>query len=135
MRLKIGGTLKTLLLGCLIGVAADLAVVPWIGVYGTLADTGITQVGREISAVANTFVPFVPYMLVAIGLGIALVFGPRRLSPHQPSAMDDFVSMIAALSTVAVIGAVVVVMGGFTRYCRSVTDSLSSVLTRACVQV
>ena len=118
---------KPLLLGCLIGVAVGVAVVPWIGVYGTLTDTDITEVARGISAVANTFVPgavantsvpgapFVTepvglgiaiYMLAAIGFGIALAFGWRTLSPHQPT-MDGFVFMIAALSTLAVVAVVV----------------------------
>jgi hypothetical protein len=118
---------KTLLLGCLIGVAVGVAVVPWIGVYGTLTDTDITEVARGISAVANTFVPgavanipvpgapFVTesvglgiaiYMLAAVGLGIALAFAWRTLSPHQPT-MDGFVFMIASLSTFAAAGAVV----------------------------
>ena len=118
---------KQLLLGCLIGVAVCVAVVAWIGIYGTLTDTDITEVARGISAVANTFVPgavantsvpgapFVTesvglgiaiYMLAAIGFGIALAFGWRTLSPHQPT-MDGFVFMIAALSTFAAAGAVV----------------------------
>ena len=91
---------------------------PWIGIYGTLTDTDITEVVRGISAVANTSVPGAPfvtesvglgiaiYMLAAIGLGIALAFGWRTLSPHQPS-MDGFVFMIAALSTPAVVAVVV----------------------------
>jgi hypothetical protein len=86
---------KTLLLGCLIGIAVGVAEVPWLGVYGTLTDTDITEVAQDISAVANTFVtgaPFVTepvglgiaiYMLAAIGLGIALAFGWRTLSSHQ----------------------------------------------------
>jgi hypothetical protein len=118
---------KPLLLGCLIDVAVGVAVVPWIGIYGTLTDTDITEVARGISAVANTFVPravantsvpgapFVTesvglgiaiYMLAAIGFGIALAFGWRTLSPHQPT-MDGFVFMIAALSTLAVVAVVV----------------------------
>jgi hypothetical protein len=107
--MKIGGTQpKTLLLGCLIGVAGGVAVVPWIGAYGTLTGTGVTEV-----AVANAFVPVAPvvtesvatgiaiYMLAAIGLGIW-----RMLSPRQPSPMDGFI-FIAALSTVAAVGVVV----------------------------
>ena len=106
------------LIGCLIGVAVCVAVVAWIGIYGTLTDTDITEVAQDISAVANTFVtgaPFVTepvglgiaiYMLAAIGFGIALAFGWRTLSPHQPT-MDGFVFMIAALSTFAAAGAVV----------------------------
>jgi hypothetical protein len=98
--MKIGGTRpKTLLLGCLIGVAGGVA--------------------RDISAVANTSVLAAPlvtesvglgiaiYMLAAIGLGIALAFGRRTLSPHQPSTADGSAFMIAAFSTVAVVGAVV----------------------------
>ena len=136
---------KTLLLGCLIGVAVGVAVVPWIGIYGTLTDTDITEVARGISAVANTFVPgavantFVPgapfvtesvglgiaiYMLAAIGFGIALAFGWRTLSPHQPT-MDGFVFMIAALSTFAAAGAVVEGFIGIVRDTPAYTTALT----------
>ena len=136
---------KTLLLGCLIGVAVGVAVVPWIGIYGTLTDTDITEVARGISAVANTFVPgavantsvpgapFVTesvglgiaiYMLAAIGFGIALAFGWRTLSPHQPT-MDGFVFMIAALSTFAAAGAVVEGFIGIVRDTPAYTTALT----------
>jgi hypothetical protein len=126
--IKIGERSKNLLLGYLIGVAGGLAGVPWIGVYGTLTDTGIAEVARDINALANTLLPgavantFAPrapfetesvgsgiaiYMLAAIGLGIPLAFVWRTLSPHQPSPMDGLVFVIATLSTVAVVGAVV----------------------------
>ena len=145
---------KQLLLGCLIGVAVGVAVVPWIGIYGTLTDTDITEVARGISAVANTFVPgavantsvpgavantsvpgapFVTesvglgiaiYMLAAIGFGIALAFGWRTLSPHQPT-MDGFVFMIAALSTFAAAGAVVEGFIGIVRDTPAYTTALT----------
>jgi hypothetical protein len=111
---------KTLLLGCLIGVAGGLAAVPWIGVYGRLTDAGIPEVAREISAVGGTFVlggPFVTesvaagiaiHMLAAIGLGIALAFGCQTLCSRERNPMDGFVCfMLAALSTLAVVGAIV----------------------------
>jgi hypothetical protein len=136
---------KQLLLGCLIGVAVGVAVVPWIGIYGTLTDTDITEVARGISAIANTFVPgavantsvpgapfvteavglgIVIYMLAAIGFGIALAFGWRTLSPHQPT-MDGFVFMIAALSTFAAAGAVVEGFIGIVRDTPAYTTALT----------
>ena len=136
---------KPLLLGCLIGVAVGVAVVPWIGIYGTLTETDITEVARGISAVANTFVPgavantsapgapFITesvglgiaiYMLAAIGFGIALAFGWRTLSPHQPT-MDGFVFMIAALSTFAAAGAVVEGFIGIVRDTPAYTTALT----------
>jgi hypothetical protein len=90
---------KTLLLGCLIGVAVGVAVVPWIGIYVALTDTDITEVARGISAVANTFVLAAPFATESVGLGIAIYMPAAIGCLYCDSAVADTRAQCGCMSS------------------------------------
>ena len=98
--------------GALAGVAGGLAEILWITLYGSLSGSDAAEVARAISQVAGLALPTTAlitmpvaagiaiHMVIAVGLGVALVFAWRALTRFRSSTIDEYAFMLAALALV-----------------------------------
>ena len=97
--------------GALAGAAGGLAEILWITLYGSLSGSDAAEVARAISLVVGLALPssaliaapvaagVAIHMIIAVGLGIALVFAWCALT-YRSSAIDEYAFMLAALALV-----------------------------------
>jgi hypothetical protein len=112
MQLKWASYAETYLLGCLAGLAGGLAEIVWIIAYGAMTGTKITGLALGISAVARSVFPIqgdmispiafgvAVHMLAAMGLGLALAYTWRALSPNWFRFTNTTPFMLVALTLV-----------------------------------
>jgi hypothetical protein len=98
--------------GVLLGIAGGIAEVIWITFYGSLAGGEIADVARGISATVGAILPGNPiigapalngiviHMVLAVAIGVALIFAWRGLAAHRPAWINEFVFMLGALAVV-----------------------------------
>jgi hypothetical protein len=106
--------------GALAGAAGGLAEILWITLYGSLTGSDAAEVARAISLVVGVALPSTAliaapvvagitiHMVIAIGLGIALVFAWCALTRYRSSTIDEYAFMLAALALVWVLNFYVV---------------------------
>lgn len=97
--------------GLLLGIVGGAAEIAWIAFYGALAGADSAVVASAVSATVKPALPIsletapaayglLVHMLLAAGLGIALVTGWLALTKHWPQRLNEYCFMATALTSV-----------------------------------
>jgi len=98
--------------GVLAGIAGGFAEILWIAGYGALTGTDSAEVARGVTTIVGAAFPvtlmitqpvasgIAIHMIIAVGLGIALVFFWHALAERRFAAVDPYSFMFAALAIV-----------------------------------
>jgi hypothetical protein len=97
--------------GVLLGIAGGLAEVIWIASYGSIAGGDAAGVARGVTAAVGWLLPGVlaavptltgiaVHMVIAVGIGVGLMFLWRASTGQRPAWANEFVFMIAALTAI-----------------------------------
>jgi hypothetical protein len=104
--------MQTVRYGVLFGIAGGIAEIIWIASYGLFTGGSAGAVARAVSGTVSTVLPGVSFdvapvaygivihMVLAVGLGIALVFAWRELAEQGQRLVNEYAFMVVALAMV-----------------------------------
>jgi hypothetical protein len=104
--------MQTARYGILLGIAGGIAEIIWVASYGLFTGGSSAAVARGVSATVSMVLPaaslevapvaygIVIHMVLAVGLGVALVFAWHALAEQRQRLVNEYAFMVAALAMV-----------------------------------